>query len=72
MEDKTALDDTKNVIVLQWDITLQSYILKNINKIKAICVVEAFHAYVEKTKMLRGGYSQLFIGLQKPHTPVIE
>ena len=37
---------------------------------KAICVVEAFHAYVEKTKMLRGGYSQLFIGLQKPHTPV--
>ena len=37
---------------------------------KAICVVEAFHAYVEKTKMLRGDYSQLFIGLQKPHTPV--
>ena len=37
---------------------------------KAICVVETFHAYVEKTKMLRGDYSQLFIGLQKPHTPV--
>ena len=24
---------------------------------KAVCVVEAFHAYVEKTKMLRGGNS---------------
>ena len=37
---------------------------------KAICVIDAFNAYVEKTKMIRRDCSQLFIVLQKPHTPV--
>ena len=28
---------------------------------KPICVVEAFHAYVEKTKMLSGNYSRCLL-----------